>query len=182
MKLILLICILPVILFGQEQNVDQTVRNGSIVLGSWSVINMATAAIAVKDADGSNMYFHQMNGYWNTVNGALSAYSLITPLLVKNKTKGLSEVETAKRFRKIFLINAGLDVSYMAAGGYLSYSSKTNNIARFEGYGSSLLIQGGFLMVYDLWMAHRMKKWTNNNESRLQFNPTPIGFQLSYRF
>jgi hypothetical protein len=180
MKLILLICIIPVVLFGQEQNVDQTVRNGSIVLGSWSVINMATAGIAVKNANGSDMYFHQMNGYWNTVNGALSAYSLLTPLFVK--TKGLSQADAAKRYRKIFLINAGLDVGYMAAGGYLSYSSKTNNISRFEGYGTSLLIQGGFLMVYDLWMAHRMKRWTNNQESHLQFSPTPIGFQLSYRF
>lgn len=181
MKLVIAILFIPILAFGQEKTVETDLRNGSIALGSWSVINMVTAASLVKNADGEALHFHQMNGYWNVVNGSLAAYSLISPYIVKKKDA--SESEMARRYQKIFLINAGLDIVYMTSGGLLNHYSGTKNTMRNEGFGSSLMLQGGFLLAYDLWMAHRMKRWTNNQmQSQLNIRPTSYGISLSYQF
>lgn len=180
MKLLILIGCIPFITFGQTRSVEATIRNGSIALGSWSVINMATSAALVKNSEGNTLHFHQMNGYWNIVNGSLAAYSLISPYI--SKPNAMSQEEMAHRYRRIFLINAGLDVVYITSGGFLHYFSGTKHAARNEGFGSSFLLQGSFLLAYDLWMAHRLKNWTTKEQSRLQIVPTTYGLALTYRF
>lgn len=181
MKLLITLLLIPFLSIGQKKTVETTLRNGSIALGSWSVINMATAASLVKNADGEALHFHQMNGYWNVVNGSLAAYSLISPYIVRKKS--LSELEMANRYKKIFLINAGLDVVYITSGGFLNYFSGNKNADRNQGFGSSFMLQGGFLLAYDLWMANRMNRWTANKaQSQFDIRPTPYGFSLSYRF
>ncbi|NJK45836.1 MAG: hypothetical protein HC933_17605 [Pleurocapsa sp. SU_196_0] len=48
--------------------------------------------------------------------------------------------------RTILFINAGLDVLYMAAGIYLMNRPE----ATWQGAGLAVLIQGGFLLAFDL--------------------------------
>ena len=170
----------PLFSLGQKSPVKTSFRNGSIALGSWSVINMTVAAAAVKNADGQALHFHQMNGYWNVVNGSIAAYSLISPVF--SQRKSLPEAELAKKYKKIFLINAGLDVVYITSGGFLNYFSGTKNPERNQGFGTSFMLQGGFLLAYDLWMANRMNRWMDSkDQGRLQLRPAPYGIHLSYR-
>ena len=181
MKLLIGLLFFPLFSISQEKTVETDLRNGSIALGSWSVINMATAASLVKNADGEALHFHQMNGYWNVVNGSLAAYSLISPYLIRKKN--MSESEMATRYKKIFLINAGLDAVYITSGSLLYHYSGTKNPERNQGFGTSFILQGGFLLVYDLWMANRMNKWMiSRDESHFFIRPTPTGISLSYRF
>jgi hypothetical protein len=56
------------------------------------------------------------------------------------------------------LLNAGLDVAYIATGFYLKERSKNSSSSeRLRGYGNSLLLQGGFLLMFDvaLYFIHQ---------------------------
>ena len=177
MKQFIFFLVIPLLSTGQRSPAEDF-RNGSIALGSWSAINMAVSAASVKNADGQALHFHQMNGYWNVVNGSIAAYSLISPLL--SRKKAMPEAEQAKHYKKIFLINAGLDAAYITSGGLLNHFSGTKHADRNQGFGTSFMLQGGFLLVYDLWMAHRMNRWTDQkSEGRLNIRPTPYGIGLS---
>ena len=181
MKLVILLFFVPLLSVGQKSTVETDLRNGSIALGSWSLINMTAAAVSVKNADGQALHFHQMNGYWNVVNGSLAAYSLISPYFARKKS--FSEPELANRYKKIFLINAGLDAAYITSGGLLNYFSGVKYADRNQGFGTSFMLQGGFLLVYDLWMANRMNRWTGNKlQSQFHIRPAPYGISLSYHF
>jgi hypothetical protein len=172
--------LLPVLCYGQDQNsVQSEVRQGSLVLLSWSVANMAGAGIGASQSDGSNLYFHQMNGYWNVINASIATASLLPS---NKRTKPFSQIELAARYRKIYLINAGLDIGYMVAGGVMQHRAQGANTDRLAGFGNGMILQGGFLFVYDLWMAQRMRKWTNNSSGRLKVSPTVYGLNLSFGF
>ncbi len=179
MRFIFTLLWIPVVGFGQQKTVQQSVRNGSIALGSWSAVNMISAGALVKNSDGPTLYFHQMNGYWNTVNGTLALATLLAP--EGKRTKGLSPSELAQRCRKVYAFNAGLDLGYMATGAALwATSASSIRPAMNEGYGKSLLLQGGFLLIYDGIMAQRMKSFTNASNS-VSFSVQPMGFSLVYR-
>jgi hypothetical protein len=64
---------------------------------------------------------------------------------------GLQILNDHESFQKLLLLNAGLDVAYFSFGLYLKERSKTSSSAdRLRGYGNSLLLQGGFLLAFDL--------------------------------
>ena len=59
---------------------------------------------------------------------------------------------------KIFLVNVGLNVAYMAAGGMLWERGRRLGDERLEGYGPSLVLQGAFLVGFDtvmFWLQNR---------------------------
>ncbi len=55
---------------------------------------------------------------------------------------------------KIFLVNAGLDVAYIAGGLYLKEKSvnSAGNASRLKGYGESIMLQGSVLLFFDAIM------------------------------
>lgn len=53
--------------------------------------------------------------------------------------------------QNFLLLNAGLDVAYIATGFYLKERAKNSSSPeRLRGYGNSLLLQGGFLLAFDI--------------------------------
>ena len=86
-----------------------------------------------------------MNAGWNVVNVALA-----TPALIKPKPVD------PKRMAKLFWINAGLDVGYMAAGLWMSQRGQATGNPQLTGWGQSVLLQGGFLFAFDSAMGFRM--------------------------
>ena len=63
----------------------------------------------------------------------------------------------------IFQVNAVLDLGYLLVGWWLAARAARPNLrpfapARLLGYGRSLWVQGGFLLVFDALMA-----WIVNN-------------------
>lgn len=52
------------------------------------------------------------------------------------------------------MFNAGLDVGYVLGGLYLTERAKSaaKNPERLRGFGQSIVLQGGFLFVFDLAM------------------------------
>lgn len=139
-----------------------------IGLGSWATANFIGSGIGWATAPNEEMKsFHQMNVLWNTVNLGLAIPGYIR---AKNESSDLSFAETLhqqQRTEKIFLINSGLDIGYISAGLLLRSEAKTNFEKRdqFNGFGNGLILQGGFLLVFDLTAyfihnRHRKNKLT----------------------
>lgn len=129
-------------------------RQGMLVLGGWAVGNLAISGIALgSGSKGSAQSFHQMNIGWNAVNLAIAGfgyYSLGSESAELSLAQSLQEQESMKR---ILLFNAGLDVAYMAGGAYLLERAKTSaRPQRDRGFGRSIIMNGAFLMAYDLVM------------------------------
>ena len=89
-----------------------------------------------------------MNVFWNIVNVGLA----IPGILVKDKkqTSMVGSLIKHNSIQSVYLVNAALDVSYITAGVFLRILGSEKNDIRMKGYGSSLILQGGYLMVYDL--------------------------------
>jgi uncharacterized protein DUF6992 len=137
--------------FNKEQ--IRITRNGMMVLGAWGAANTVAGAIGLASANGEAKYFHQMNLIWGVTNFAIAGATYIG--LKKKETK-LSASQSAKQqsgIEKTFLINGGLDLVYITAGLYCLEKKKTaSNPDRYKGYGNSLLLQGGGLLLFDAVM------------------------------
>jgi hypothetical protein len=153
-------------------------KNAMYVLGGWSVANFAysTATLSTGVDNGVDKYFHQFNIYWNTINFALAGSSL----LFAKKDTDLNYSQTLKAYHStesLFLLNTGIDVGYMATGLYLRERAKTTtdtkNKNRFLGYGKSLILQGGFLFVFDLTTY-----FLNKRQSKVLYD-IPVSLSLA---
>ncbi|MDZ7683104.1 MAG: hypothetical protein U5J63_15705 [Fodinibius sp.] len=128
------------------------------VLSGWAITNIAAGSIGYFNSSGTTKYLHQMNAGWNLVNlaiagGALWQYSHADPSAY-NLAESIAE---AQSIENILLLNIGLNISYMAGGGYLWERGIRKSSDRLKGYGQSLLIQGGFLLLFDsaLYLLNR---------------------------
>lgn len=128
-------------------------KKGMIVLGSWAIGNIALSPVLVNNSSGSEKYFHQMNGYWNVVNLLIAGLGYYSAARADSYGLTLSEsLKEQQRLEKTLLFNAGLDIAYMVGGLYLRERSEntSDNPQRLEGFGQSLILQGGFLFVFDI--------------------------------
>ncbi|WP_373513486.1 hypothetical protein [Persicitalea sp.] len=126
---------------------------GMWVLSSWAVANIAYGGVAAARGEGSNKYFNRMNVYWNVVNLGIAAPSLIGALRQKKSppTTLDQSIEDLHSIEKTLLFNAGLDLAYVASGAYLLERAKNtpDKQDRFQGFGQSIILQGGFLLLFD---------------------------------
>lgn len=201
MKKLLILFILTGIsftLFGQSSwlEIDRKHhdinKKGMTVLGSWAIGNIvlnSSLLIAGTD-DKRTEAFYQMNIGWNAVNLALAIPGFIN---ARNRLQKAYKPENAadildetQKIEKILLLNTGLDVAYMAAGGWLM-NIQTSDIAQkmqFEGFGAGLILQGGFLFVFDIIM-YAMHRNNSRRINELMRNITVStgrnGFTLSWK-
>lgn len=134
-----------------------------LVLGGWALGNIATGLAMQGNATQADHYFHQMNVLWNTVNFGLATWGYL-----QNRNEDVSNytlrqtIEKNEEVQGVLLLNAGLDVAYMATGVWLhsrgDHAGETfESQAKWRGYGRSLILQGAFLLVFDvtLYLVHR---------------------------
>ncbi len=158
----------------ERQQIDQQLMIG---LGTWAASNFALSGYSWATATiDHEKYFHQMNVMWNTVNLGLAVPGFFR---AKNANSDLNDMKTwevQKKTQKIFLINSALDLGYMASGLLLRQQSSINTSkqAQFQGYGNSLLLQGGFLLLFDL-----SAYWIHQHHGRALQKPSLSSLQLS---
>jgi len=138
-------------------------KTGMLVLSSWGAVNIVVGSIGQSSSDKETKYFHQMNLIWGAINLAIAAPTYFS---LNRKSQNLSLAESVKQqsiIEKTFLFNAGLDLVYMTSGLYCI--EKGNNDSKrdlYKGYGKSLLLQGGGLLLFDITMyltnVHHGKK------------------------
>ncbi|MCU0424301.1 MAG: hypothetical protein MUF71_01610 [Candidatus Kapabacteria bacterium] len=135
-------------------------KTAMFTLGAWAVSNMAVngTLLALQGNTSpqdrsSAYYFQQMNVFWNVVNLGLAAGGLYGAYT--ETPHGISLFETIDKqasIERILLLNAGLDAAYIAAGAWMLERSKNSREQAnlWQGYGESLILQGAFLLVFDV--------------------------------
>ncbi|MCX7876953.1 MAG: hypothetical protein N2321_12425 [Melioribacteraceae bacterium] len=127
-------------------------ESAMIVLGSWAAGNILIGTYGNFKSKGEAKYFHQFNAMWNVVNLGIATFGYLNA--VNSNPASMTNIEILKDYNSLqsfLLLNAGLDVAYIMTGFYLKERSKNSSGAeRLKGYGNSLLLQGGFLLLFDV--------------------------------
>lgn len=132
---------------------------GMEVLGAWGIANTGVSAIGwTSSTDPQTRYFYQMNVIWGSVDFVTAVLGYTGTQKYKNKKLSAAEtLEAQKRIEKIFFVNGCLDVAYIGTGLYLKLTGDSRNSPIMKGYGESILLQGGFLLLFDGLMYHAEK-------------------------
>lgn len=135
-----------------DSNRHQINTYAMITLGSWAVGNMAVNGALYRSGERDRKYFYQMNIAWNAVNLAIAGFGLYGALNPDTTLTLFESVQRQSTIEKILLFNAGLDVGYIMTGFYLKErgNNSLKHHDRLKGYGNSLVLQGGFLFLFDL--------------------------------
>jgi len=140
--------------FNIEEAYQQDIKirkTGMLILGSWAAVNMIAGGIGRSQLNGEKAYFHEMNLIWNVVNLGIAGAGYYFTLSGEAPSNAAELLESQVSFQKVLLFNAGLDIAYVIGGFYLMERSKntSKNPERLKGYGKSVILQGGFLLVFD---------------------------------
>lgn len=134
--------------FNQKRN--QINQTGMKVLGGWALANIAVGSVAFYRTKGAAKYFNQMNIFWNVVNLGIATAGFYGAKEASNKPLTLAEsIREQHKTEQILLLNAGLDVAYIAGGFYLDQRGINKNSERLRGYGNAVILQGAFLLLFD---------------------------------
>lgn len=195
-KLILLLLSFSASIYSIAQKVDLTQfekkrvsiqKNAMIILGGWSAANIIVSGIATDTRNKEARYFHQMNVMWGGINLAIAGlgYWGATKEKIDNPTLS-SVLKHQNKTEKTFLLNAGLDVIYIGGGLLMNQTSDNQKVPeRFKGYGNSIMLQGGFLLLFDVvnYAIHRKHgKQLNGMIEKITLNAGPSSLYITYRF
>ena len=155
----LLICALGV--FGQDLGLTQfnaerlqINKVGMLTLGCWAIGNMVVNVLLLTNPSSNEQgYFYRMNIFWNLVNLVLAILGLRHSLITAPATLDMATtVSEFHQMGKILLVNVGLDIAYITGGFLMKEMSKTRDNKQdiLRGYGRSLILQGGFLLAFDI--------------------------------
>lgn len=159
LSILLLFCLFSTTIRAQTlDDINETrfrhTKNGSIALTSWAGANIVGGTIGYfATPKGEWKHFHEMNVYFNIVNLGLGIPGLFAK---KDKQMGLTLEQTVKRqyqTETVYLFNGALDLTYITAGLLMREMGKNNpdqaTQDRWKGFGTSMMVQGGFLLVFD---------------------------------
>jgi hypothetical protein len=175
-------------LIGFNQSRQKINKIGMLTLGGWAVGNIITGAVMRSRTEGITQKFHEMNIYWNTFNLGLAGAGLYSAL--RSPTDGLSVYgswQEQSSIEKTLLFNAGLDVGYILGGLYLNERGKNTekNSELLQGFGRSVILQGGFLMAFDLTMYFIHRHNAGKHKAlfeNIQLSLAPDGFGMVMQF
>jgi len=125
-RTLLLLIFLPALLLAQdalpslkefEASKSDINRTGMLVLGGWALANIISGTTLSLTMKGEAKYFNQFNALWNTVNLGLAINGLLN---TGTDTLSLfNSVTGHQTLQNIFVLNAGLDLAYIATGFFL---------------------------------------------------------------
>jgi hypothetical protein len=149
-------------------------------LGGYALANIAGSGIAAGQTTGETKQFHRMNVYWNLVNLGIAGFGLLGARKQNPDTESLKDaVQRHNQMKKVLAINAGLDVVYMAGGAYLANRDNNPETAdRNRGFGKAIIVQGGFLMAFDVVNYLIFKNRDSQRNALIQATPNGIGLMI----
>ena len=162
-------------------------KKSMVALAGWSVANIVVSGIATNTRNKEMRYFHQMNVMWGGINLAIAGLGYWGAGREKINNPTLADVlKHQNRIEKTYLINAGLDVVYIGSGLLMNQlSDNQKNPAKFKGYGNSIMLQGGFLLVYDaiIYAIHKKHgKQLKGMVDKVSLIGGPTSVSLVYNF
>ncbi|WP_080055872.1 DUF6992 family protein [Spirosoma aerolatum] len=151
-----------------------------LTLGGYALANIAVGSIAAGQTSGETKYFHRMNVYWNLVNLGIAGAGLLSSRRSQKGNETLGDaVRKHETMKQILLLNTGLDVAYVIGGAYLRERAETrpDQADQLRGYGKSIMVQGGFLLAFDL-VNYLIFKKRGDKQERLLLSSGPSGVGL----
>ncbi|MFP2907296.1 DUF6992 family protein [Pyxidicoccus sp. 3LFB2] len=151
------------------------------VLFGWAVLNIGTGVAGHFTTEGETRAFFQANAAWNVVNLAIAGFGYHGQATADPASWDLARsLAEGQKMERLLLLNTGLDVGYMAFGAFLWERGLRKDSERMRGWGKSLLVQGGFLLVFDgvLWFLN--SRLDGALTARLAPAPGGVGLMLTW--
>ena len=171
----------------QDFNTQRTKTDQKLMLslGSWASANIVGSGIGwARSNNEENKYFHQMNVMWNLVNLGLAIPGYIKAKQDNSVTSVYHLLEAQRKTETVFLVNAGIDLAYIGSGLLLrSRALHVEKSSQFMGYGNSMILQGGFLLLFD-WIAYSIHRKNAKNQLApilQKIEPSDQGIGLKYK-
>jgi len=177
LPIVMIVC-LATVAFAQNKSPDEFAserlykqREAMWLLGSWAAVSISSGiTLALQNRNPTLKYLGYQNVGWGAINAIIAGVALngistdITNIYmnggldtgsVKTGAKLLKELAVEQYFSKVLLINVGLDVGYLLTGATLMYAAKNGLRKSDEFFGSGLgvVIQGAFLLGFDIWQT-----------------------------
>ena len=111
------------------------------VLGRWAVGSLVAGGLL--SLDPRTRGFGRQTAAWGVVDGAIA--------LVGARRQAAGRTTEPARLRRVLLVNAWLDVGYLATGAWLVRRT------RWRGDGAAVVVQGAFLLWLDSTAARRSR-------------------------
>ena len=194
---IFIFCLLVNRLFAQQsfndsisQSRNQLTKKAMITLGTWAIANIGSGFVIASQTTGEAKYAWRMNGYWNFFNLGLAGLGYAGLRSSMKRKYGFADNFKAQQaIEKLYVFNTGLDLAYIAGGFYLrekgNSQSSLGKKDQLKGYGTSIAVQGSFLLLMDavLFSLHHKNTGAMNNKLRqLEIRSGAGGLGISYVF
>lgn len=134
--------------------------NVSRDLMRWNMVNIAAGVLLISRR-GFWRGFGSQNIGWGLINIGIATVGG-RAMRQRHQKTGLNPItahqhakQEASNLKRILLVNAGLDVLYMLGGWRFAHSRNWNE-RREHGIGLGIVLQGGLLLIFDLWKASRV--------------------------
>lgn len=121
------------------------------LLAIWAAINIGIWWNRRKTAQGSRLYFWQMNALWNCINLAIAGIATTAVMLNIQHYNTDESIQTLQI--RILAINILADLLYIACGFTLEHYGAKRQNDRLDGYGQAITLQGAFLLCFDSVLA-----------------------------
>lgn len=170
-------------LMKYSEKSNKITRNGMYVLGGWAVGNLIYSGLSLKQSSGETRSFHQMNLGWGAVNATLAGLGIRSSYKKDLPQNQLETLEMQHSVEKTFLVNTALDVAYVAGGYALTqYGENQDDLSkqiRNKGFGKSIMLQGGFLFLFDAVMYGVHRKHYKDNRMQFMNTGNSVGMRYS---
>lgn len=131
----------------------------------WSAVSVLVFTLTVFSANpflrGLGIQFF----VWGIIDAAIAYFGAKTSA---RKRSGLSDTASAESeakesrwLERILWVNTGLDVFYVLGGVWLMQTWGAESVL-WKGHGSGVVIQGGFLFLFDLFHAFSIRNIRSN--------------------
>ncbi len=158
-------------------------RQAMAVLFGWAVTNMAVGIPGALTTDGRRQHFFEMTAAWNVVNAAIAGFGYVNSGREDAAAGDLiGSLSRAHSLEKVLLFNMGLNVAYIATGGYLWERGIRTDSDRLRGYGPAMMIQGGFLLGFDSILFATSRRDRRSFEGWLMPVDDGMGATVQMRF
>jgi len=122
-------------------------RNHMTVLGAFALGSIAAGVPMLTSSHAEIRAAGVQSVAWGAIDGAIALVALVaTNNLANDEASAAHWADERATSRRIFAINAGLDILYVTAGALLLALGKTDTL---RGTGAGILAQGGFLLAFD---------------------------------
>ena len=121
----------------------------------WSALSLSAGLLLATSREPVERGMGEQFMAWGAVDGALA----LAGMWMGRRRQVISgdperQMKDARNLQRVLLVNAGLDVFYVLGGAGLALGRGRSD-ETWRGRGLGVMIQGGFLLAFDLWHGLR---------------------------